>query len=1491
MPLRFVRAIPSALRRLIVIGMLLATVVFGLTLWAYLRFNDEALARRVGRLISGEIQGRVTVRRIHWSLRALPDLLLGTATPIEIDGARIDDPAGTRMIAARRVRATLRLRRALWSRVIEVPEVEVEGGYCLVGRMPDSRGPDPGVGIAEAFSGRRPAAPSAPSSSGGPTIDFQHVVVRGATFALRIGPTRFDVRDIDVVATLRFAGSVARNGIQLDASLLRFPAGEWRQHDLRLPLRAFAARRVRIAGHDLLVDALRGQIAGAAVHVDDGIRRLFGPVAVFEARATVEQAGIAAGRLLGQGFAPGGRVVVAASGPLAAPRFAIALQQLAAAPFGLPVRAVTGSVRLDVGTGRIELKDLGAQVLAGRVTGDGGLDWVAGRWRARLGVTGLDPGRLVPPLAGALSGRVDVEGAFGAALSAAADVGLTLRRRVGRSGDPWPRQLVFSGRAQLAPRRVELRGLSVRAEGNQLTAQGTLDPRQRQVQARLALGLPEPGAIFDRLLGLRPLHRARAVLEVSGRYPRLTVQGELVAQEVGYGSRRVPEVRATLALRDGVLALTELRGRGYGGELLGEGTLQLFDRDLAHPLPRPVLAARLRLDGVDLAALGLPGAPRGRLAGRVVVEGPLDDLRGSASFKVPALVFGGERYQQAELRGALLADRFTLYALTLQQQAGGGLSARGDYFHDGRFALRLALRGLSTTALPGGAGLPLSAELGGVLELTGTARDPRLGGTLELEAMRLRGVPLGAGWLRFTPGVDSVAISGRLFDGRIVLEGLALTQPHPTVHLGVEFTQLPVHRLVPELAQLGGLETLLGGELRLSADTQRGLTVATLRLAQLEVGLRYRPQGERQERRVRLSNRDDLLVSYSDRRLHLVTARLVTSVPERGSWRPVAAGGVEQAELSLGGFLGQQASDLRLRGFVPLGLAEFFLARQVRRITGALTADLRLSGPLHALRPAGWVVAREVAVTLPKFERPLELPAAKLRIAPGLLELSQLRLRLGRQELAAHGRLTLAPSFPFTPRTASLRVDGDLNLKLLQLLLADDLSQASGWARLHAEVEGPVADPRLLGEVTLGHAELVPRALGRLIVLRQGRVAFSNYLVCLGGGLACRSDDEACVATEGSCRWTTPIEGSYDEGTVRLYGEARFDQRQLVDLFLRVNGSNLPQRVPGVYAIELNTDLTLVGDDQALSLDGTVDIVDARYIQEFDLIKNAVLRPRVAEESPPFWEGVPLLANLALQLDLRSAGQLRVHNSYADLGLQTALEVTGTLARPRFGGLVRVEEGTFRIPFLHGDYAVQRGEISFDSSQAIDRALINISAETQYADRNGTDYQIQLLLQGPLDGIRIRLSSQPHLEQGQILALLATGRTTDQWRDQLAGQSGGRAAQAADRQVKELTGQFLGQFLEDPLKQAMGLDLVRLEIGTESVSARACKNVGTALEVCGEGERDFIGGFAGRASARYQMHDYVQLVGRLERLSTRLQREIENPSRGRLELRLRYPLR
>jgi hypothetical protein len=313
---------------------------------------------------------------------------------------------------------------------------------------------------------------------------------------------------------------------------------------------------------------------------------------------------------------------------------------------------------------------------------------------------------------------------------------------------------------------------------------------------------------------------------------------------------------------------------------------------------------------------------------------------------------------------------------------------------------------------------------------------------------------------------------------------------------------------------------------------------------------------------------------------------------------------------------------------------------------------------------------------------------------------------------------------------------------------------------------------------------------------------------------------------------TQTLEGTYDEGNLRVAGEVRLDNWDLADIYLKIVGVGIPQREPKSHSVEANVVLTLMGDSRKLSLEGEVDLVDARYVRSFDIIREAFIKPRVYEEKPPFWEGNRLLEQTSLDLKLQSTGQLAVKNNYAQIQLAGALQLSGTLAEPRLGGQVRVEEGTFRIPFLRGEFTVNRGDITFDERQPIDQAEINITGETLFMDRNSVDYQIRLDLQGPLAEIGIQLSSNPSLDQGQILALLAFGRTTDQLRTQMSGEgtaaSGGgtQAAGAADAQVKQLTGEILSSIIEEPLKKVTKLDLIRLEVGTESAQIRAAKKLG-----------------------------------------------------------------
>jgi hypothetical protein len=95
---------------------------------------------------------------------------------------------------------------------------------------------------------------------------------------------------------------------------------------------------------------------------------------------------------------------------------------------------------------------------------------------------------------------------------------------------------------------------------------------------------------------------------------------------------------------------------------------------------------------------------------------------------------------------------------------------------------------------------------------------------------------------------------------------------------------------------------------------------------------------------------------------------------------------------------------------------------------------------------------------------------------------------------------------------------------------------------------------------------------------------------------------------------TEPLIGTYDEGFIRVSGEARLNEWDLANIDLKIIGAGIPQRQPKVYTAEANLNLNLSGDSRQLALEGDVELVDAKYVRPFELLKDTVLRPHAFEE-------------------------------------------------------------------------------------------------------------------------------------------------------------------------------------------------------------------------------------------------------------------------------------
>ena len=1454
-PRRKKKAVRWPRRLLWVLTTIAVGFILGL-LWLHSYRNDDALARFIMDMNNPNIRGRLEFGSIHWDTQAIVDMAVGVPSKVQVQHFALYDPSGKRIIYAPRATGLIELYPLLLGGGhLLVHKLTPHRATCLVHEM---RGPRFRVGLLEAFKPTKPG-----DGRRGPRIELRDFVLRGARVKLEFAAWSLSLDDVNSNGSfLHGGGSPAKEGLIIDHHT-RVKTGVLKVGEIKLPLRDVVVNKLGglpEAPTRMDVD-LKGTLGGSPVKISGRLEDVYRGEASVKLDVVAGDAQRLVTRVVGEGSAVGGRARVTGSlrGAVSRPRITGRVSGLDLGAEPTRLRDLSGQVVLDLPEDRLEVEDVRGRLMGGTIRGSAKMDLNAGDWDGAVDVSGVDPGSLHPLLAGKLTGSIGLKGGVRPVSRGLAVLKVQLQRR---RRDLLPRKLDLDGSVHLGKEIVDLAGLNLRGDGNTITTRGSVNLKLKQVNLYLRAGLPNLGGWLAHRGIPRAVTSAHGNVHVTGRFPLLRATGTVTARGVGHGPVRVKEVKGDLAFAGGVLELKRLRAKGYGGRLEGNATMEIFRGSLLRPRPMPLLRARVKAAGIDLTALGLSPHVIGRVFGEANISGPLDGLSGTATLRVPRATVQGDPYVQNRIRIGILKDRISVYEGKIRRASGGEIALWGDVHHKGGVDLRLQVSRFPVTAIPSLGHLPLglAGRINGRVDMTGSLARPRLSGAVDLSGAKVRGVSLGSGRLTLTPGSDAVRLQGRFFGDLLALEGYLLTDPHPRMHLTLSLTKLPIEKLLYEVRELGDVRGLLDGRVRLDLDSEKGLAWADARFTRAQLQLRYRSPGSRKVQKVVITNDQDLLARWDGRQLHLVTARLVSNVP----------GKARRAEFNLGGWLSAERADMRLRGKVAVELLEFFLARRVKKLEGDATADVRLTGSVDQPKLEGGFWLHGVKLWMPKFDRVIDVPHGHIRLVPGSLQLSSLKVRVGRYVASASGKVGLSR---FRPTMLDLSVGGDLNFKLLELLFPERISSASGAARVKLRITGPVQDPQFSGQLAVSQVEIAPRGWGRTITLRRGSVAMTNYLV----------------------KTITPLEGTYDEGVLRVQGSVRLDRWDLANIDLRITGLGIPQRQPRVYSAELNFNLQLLGDSNALELHGNADLVDVRYVRKFDLIRKAFIKPRVYEEEDPFWKGMPLLENLALQLTVRSSGQMRVKNEYAQLSLSGAFRVEGTLAQPRIGGQVRVEEGTFTIPFLRGQYTISRGDILFNKRRPVDQAELSITGETLFMDHTGVDYQIKLTLEGPLNRIGIKMTSNPPLEQGQIWALLVTGRTTEQLRDQLKGAvdtgGGNQAAGAADAQVKQLTGEILNQIMVDPLKKVTKLDLLRFEMGTESAQVKAGKRLGRYINLAGEAEVGLLGDSRAEGRLEFKMHDLLMLVGKLERLSTRLETEDVDPSRGRIELKVRLPLR
>jgi autotransporter translocation and assembly factor TamB len=1421
-------------RRWVLIGGALLLIVASISV-AVLRsrFNGPELARRIEHMLNDRIRGRVVIGSIEWPLAQVHRALGGGWVEATVTGLEVyDEEAGELVLEVPRATLAIDARTLLFGGDFIIDRVTIEpGAYARIKEVPE---PYPlheydryVVSLIAAFYPKQ--------SEGGfragltvyssPIYDLRTIELSGA---------ELDFEFPDFTANVQGAGGAGfffadvsdplKEKMYYSLGPLRAPRGTFRVEDMEVELRDVSVSRLDQLPlewpRSTLAESVRWEggavtAEGAVVHTRGAMLEywtdFFGGDYLID--LTVTGAGPLTDRL-SEGLAGGDDldVAVRVSGPVAAPKVRV---QLTGLDLAIPVREDQPPLDLELArtTAVFDLATNSGYLEDTVARGGGGLAQVS----AKLS---LDPFRFD------LNASIDEEIELAPYLppDVAALAGTRLRGRLHAFGTGETQQL---DRLELWLGRAYLQGQLVRDE-RQVIHANDLDIYLGATEIHARGVIDVVAETFDLLVRYSSRDLPRYL-----RYFRLPAlaTGVTGTARVG-GSFDEPRASAELTATGVPIIDRVAASVGYAGEVVHlrratsaamDGSIRASGRFQVGPVTR-VLGFEAEADGLDLSrAPVVGGLLAGRLDATARASGPIDRLQGTAEAEVRELSVAGDPFARATLSARADVDGSQEVKLHLLRRDGGLLDANAIIGRNGELGGVVTIRDIELDRIAALGDQFVGGAIETELHLGGTVEAPTAEGDITLAGAWLGKAFLGPGDLHLEPAGDGlVAITGSLFQGRVQVDATVQTRAPYAVEARLGLVRVELDQFLPELAaeyQARGwvsgtvdLETTLQPVPGRRPKAEIHLTEASLLVDNQDASGRPAP--------LRLRNRSPLHLSFDG-----------DSVAVAG--RAVFAG--PGGDFTLTGSGGREQLDFQLRGDVSVAMLQPYLRDHFEQVSGMLQVQIEVAGPVGEPRVEAVIDIADVAVKPARQDATVSIPGGRVVINNQQLSFTGVTVYMHdpdsdqRAALEVSGGLALED---FAPKAWSLQIDGELAGKMLLVAAPLTFSQASGTAELTVAILGAGDSPKIDGSIAFDTARpltVTPRGLRRELAFTGGEIKFTDQLV-------------EFVRLQGNVD---------DEGRIRdVSGEVSLQSWEPVDIDLTLTADSLPFRVPKTLDMNLAVEnLRLVGSARDLYIGGTIEVIDGRYIQNFNLA-GLVFRPEETGGGggTAFYEEVPWLANAQIDLRVETRSFFVQNNLAPSIEMAGMVRVTGTPARPRIDGEVQVEQGTFRLPTARAAFTRTQGSVSFSRFKRFpeETPVLDIRSEADYRDSSGQDHLITFLLQGPISNPDWDLYTSTGLNKGQTFQLLFSGKTPEELRATLGDESIARDPTKTERTatqdnvydqiVKDVAGDFLSLLFEDRLRNWTSLDVARIEIGTGSFALRGEKNIIKNVRAKGEYE-------------------------------------------------------
>jgi translocation and assembly module TamB len=472
-----------------------------------------------------------------------------------------------------------------------------------------------------------------------------------------------------------------------------------------------------------------------------------------------------------------------------------------------------------------------------------------------------------------------------------------------------------------------------------------------------------------------------------------------------------------------------------------------------------------------------------------------------------------------------------------------------------------------------------------------------------------------------------------------------------------------------------------------------------------------------------------------------------------------------------------------------LNIAPFLRAFHVQSVSGnsSIGGTINLAGPLRQPKHfSGDADINQFAVNL----QGIALQAAgpiRASLHNGVLNLTQAHITGPDTNMEVSGAAALTGT-----QDLAVTAQGSINMKLAQTFEPDITS--SGHVDFNVNASGTITQPLFSGRVHVTNVALALKDLPNGISKLNGNLIFDQN----------RLQVQDLVGTTGG-------------GQLKLGGFLIYQQGIYGDF--TATGKDIRVRYLGISATA-DTTMHLQGSQNNMLLSGNVQITRFIIGRNVDFASFA---SGPSAQVPP--DPNAPSSHVRLDVHIFSAPQLDFQNSYAQLAGSVDLRIRGTVAQPAILGKISITDGTAN--FAGTTYRLQRGQIFFTNPVMI-QPIIDIDATTRVEE-----YDVTIGLHGNLSQLTPTFRSEPPLPPGDVISLLALGRT----QEEQALYSQQEQSIGADSTTNALLGGALNAAVGSRVQKLFGGGSVKIDptyvgtIGSSSARITVSQNISRNVQV------------------------------------------------------------